>query len=74
MREDTVEDTVEDILVDLVRIMAQNITSKEELHSLIGKLGHAAGLLIALRPFLDPLWVAWVAPDPTGHPGCGGRG
>ena len=32
---------VEDILEDFKRIGSRNITSKEELHSLTGKLGHA---------------------------------
>ena len=61
---------IEGILVDLIRFMALNIISKKELHALIGRLGHAAGLLIVMRPFLDPLWAAWAAPDPAGHPGC----
>ena len=61
---------VDDILEDLKRIGSQNITSKKELRSLVGKLGHAAGLLIVMRPFLDPIWAAWAAPSPAGHPGC----
>ena len=35
-----------------------NLIPKKELRSLLGKLEHAAGLLIVLRPFLEPLWAA----------------
>ena len=49
---------VDDICGDLERMIAQNVVSKKELHSLIGKLGHCASLLIIMRPFLEPLWVA----------------
>ena len=52
------EAIVADIRIDLDRILKQNITTKKELHSLIGKLGHAVGLLIIMRPFLEPLWAA----------------
>ena len=64
------ESIIEDIMTDLVRFLGLNLVSKKELHSLLGKLGHAAGLLIIMRPFLDPLWAAWAAPDPVGHAGC----
>ena len=43
---------VEDICGDLERILSQNVVSKKELHSLIGKLGHCASLLIIMSPFL----------------------
>ena len=49
---------VEDISVDLDSFVAAGMKSKKDLHSLIGKLGHAAGPLIIMRPFLDPLWAA----------------
>ena len=47
--------TTEDIMIDRVLFISLNLSSKKGLHSLIGKLGHAAGLLIIMRPFLDPL-------------------
>lgn len=47
-----------------------NLISKKEMHSLLGKLSHAAGLLIVMRPSMDPLWAAWAAPSPDDHPGC----
>ena len=51
-----VKDSItEDILCDLIRFLSVNLISKKELHSLLGKLSHAAGLLIVLRPFMDPL-------------------
>ena len=49
---------IDDICGDLKRIAVQNVVSKKELHSLIGKLGHCASLLIIMRPFLEPLWAA----------------
>ena len=53
----------------LLQFKAANLVAKKELHSLIGKLNHAAGLLIVMRPFLDPLWAAWSAKSSEGHPG-----
>ena len=52
------ESIVSDICADLKRLQGQNLISKKDLHSLIGKLSHAAGLLIIMRPFLEPLWAA----------------
>ena len=49
---------VSDICEDLKRFQSLNLIPKKELHSLVGKLSHAAGLLIIMRPFLEPLWVA----------------
>ena len=49
---------VEDIQEMLLQFKAANLVTKKELHSLLGKLNHAAGLLIVMRPFLDPLWAA----------------
>lgn len=42
---------------------------EKELHSLLGKLNHAAGLLIVMRPFLEPLWAAWAGTSPAHLPG-----
>ena len=64
------ESIVADIVVDLDAFLRLNIITKKAIHSLIGKLSHAAGLLILLRPFLDPLWTAWAADD---LPGMRGR-
>ena len=49
------ESIVSDIMADLEAMLAVNIVTKKALHSFIGKLSHAAGLLIIMRPFLDPL-------------------
>ena len=46
----------------------QNVFSKKELHSLIGKLGHCASLLIIMRPFLEPLWAAIFSTGSTKAP------
>ena len=59
---------VEDIQEMLVQFRAINVVGKKELHSLIGKLTHAAGLLVVMRPFVDPLWAAWAANSPNRHP------
>ena len=42
--------------------------TKKELHSLIGKINHCAGLLLAIRPFLQPLWAALADKRHTGAP------
>ena len=47
-----------DICDDSHCIMGNYVATLKELHSLIGKLGHGATLLIIMRPFLQPLWVA----------------
>ena len=57
---------LEDIVVDLIRILSANLVSKKELHSLVGKLGLAAGLLVTMRPFLRALWAALYSTEPTG--------
>ena len=61
---------MEDIQEILVQFMVVNVVSKNELHSLIGKLNHAAGLLIVMRPLMDPLLAAWAAASPKSYPGC----
>jgi len=62
------ESLVSDIKIELSRLMASNIISHKDLHSLVGKLGHASGLLIVMRPFLDPLWAALYSRDSKGAP------
>lgn len=67
----TVKDSIiDDIVADINAFLATNLVSKKKLHSLLGKLNHAAGLLITIRPFLDEIWAAWAAPSPPGHIGC----
>ena len=46
---------IEDIRMSLQEIGAQNVLSKKVLESLAGKINHAAGLLLTLRPFLQQL-------------------
>jgi hypothetical protein len=65
---------VKQAIIDDIRYMIQqflqvNLVSKKELHSFIGKVNHAAGLLIILRPFMDPLWAAWSSTSPVDRPG-----
>ena len=49
---------VSDICDDLQKILRSNLVARKTLHSLVGKLNHAAGLLIVMRPHLEPLWAA----------------
>jgi hypothetical protein len=54
-----VKDTiVEDIVTGFKAYSASNIVSRKELLSFVGRLNHAAGLLVTLRPFLHALWAA----------------
>ena len=50
------EAIVPDIREDLAKLLKQNAISTKELHSLVGKLWHAAGLLVVMRPLLQALW------------------
>ena len=43
-----------DIKADLQRFCNSNVISHKDLHSLVGKLGHASGLLVIMLPFSDP--------------------
>jgi hypothetical protein len=65
------ESIVSDIKSDLRRLLQLQVIPKKELHSLLGKLNHAAGLLITTRPFLQPMWAALACEKPSGAPpGC----
>ena len=57
-----------DIREDLMKYLGSNIVSKKELHSPIGKMGHAVGLLIIMLAFLELLWAALYATDTAGAP------
>ena len=59
---------VDDICDDLAKLIKKNITTVVELHSLVGKLNHAAGLLIIIRSFLEPLWAALYSDVLSGAP------
>ena len=62
------ESIIQDILDDLREFGKLNIIPKKRLHSLLGKLNHAAGLLIVIRPFMEPMWAAFTAKDLIGAP------
>ena len=65
-----VKQSIVEGIQDMIRqFNTVNLVAKTYLHSLLGKLNHAAGLLIVMRPFLDPLWAAWSTKSPDGHPG-----
>ncbi len=59
---------VDDIKDDLRKFIKSNVISHKDLHSLVGKPGHCAGLLITMRPFLQPLWAALYSDAPTASP------
>ena len=61
---------IDDIITDLRQIRSQNVTSKKDLRSVLGKLVYAAGLLIVMRPFMEPVWAAWDEDSPERHPNC----
>lgn len=65
----SVKDTiVEDINADLAKFLAANVISSTDLRSSVGRLNHAVGLLIILRPFMEPQWAALYANDNSGAP------
>ena len=37
---------------------------------MLGKLSHVSGLLVVMRPFMEPVWKAWGSPSPEEKPGC----
>ncbi len=47
-----------DIRSGLTKALSGNVVPLKELHSLVGRINHAAGLLIIIRPFMEPLWAA----------------
>ena len=61
---------IDDILIDLEIFRSQNVISKKDLHSLLGKLSHVSGPLLVMRPFMQPMWKAWGSPSPEDKPGC----
>jgi hypothetical protein len=52
------ESIVTDITDALTRFEGTNVVSRKELLSFTSRANHAAGLLLTLRPFLQPLWAA----------------
>ena len=66
----TVKQTIiDDIIETIEKCSGLEWIGKNELHSLLGKLNHAAGLLTVMRPFLEPLWAAWAGTSPAHLPG-----
>ena len=63
------ESITSDIVSDLTRMIAMNVIPDKDLRSMVGKLNHAAGLLVQLRPFMETLWAALNKHSPT-KPGC----
>ena len=47
---------IDEIKADLAKYLAGNIISLKDLHSTVGRINYAAGLLVVLRPFMEPLW------------------
>ena len=52
------EAIIKDITMMLDKFANANFSQKKELESFIGKVNHAAGLLVTIRPFLQPLGAA----------------
>lgn len=47
----------------LTDFMSGNLIRIKKLHSFVGKVNNVASLLVVLRPFLHPLWVALYSPE-----------
>ena len=60
---------IQDILLGLAAMLRTNVISHKNMQSTVGKLNHAAGLLVILRPFMETLWAALNKPW-TGRPAC----
>ena len=54
---------IKDITLLLDAFSKTNLISRKDLESFVGKLSHAAGLLVTLRPFLHSLWAALYSPE-----------
>ena len=49
---------IADIVEALLKFRHENVHACKELRSFVGRANHAAGLLVAVRPFLHSLWGA----------------
>ena len=54
---------IADISLMLEQFHASNVISLKDLESFIGKVNHAAGLLVTIRPFLQSFWAALYGPE-----------
>jgi len=54
---------VTDITLMLEQFTKSNLISIKDLESFVGKVNHAAGLLVTIRPFLQSLWAALHGPE-----------
>mgnify|MGYP000140571462 CR=1 FL=1 len=50
------QEIVDDIVQALKRYSQLYVVSKKELHTFVGRVNYAAGLLISARPFLHSIW------------------
>ena len=66
----TVKQSIVEDIIDMIRKFSTiEWIGKKDLRSLLGKLNHAAGLLMVMRPFMEPLWAAWAGTSPAHLPG-----
>ena len=49
---------VEDIIDSLNDFQKTNVISRKNLQTFVGRVNHAAGLIITIRPFMQALWAA----------------
>ena len=62
----SLKQSILDVIVSALRsCKMKNLITRKELHTLVGWINFAAGLLMTLRPFLQGLWAAWY--NPRGH-------
>jgi hypothetical protein len=62
------QDIIDDIVASLLKFSHTNVISKKELHSFVGRVNHAAGLLITVRRFLHACWAALYTTDSGAPP------
>ena len=60
---------IEDIVEALEAFKTQIVIGRKELHTFVGRVNHAAGLLVTLRPFLQQLWAALYSESSAPHQG-----
>ena len=60
---------IKDITMTLESFKNNNVIPMKELESFAGKVNHAAGLLVSIRPFLQQLWAA-IHSNPNGPAHC----
>jgi hypothetical protein len=62
------QEIVDDIVQSLNEYSVRNVVGKKELHTFVGRVNFAAGLLISVRPFLHAIWAALYSKEGNSPP------